>query len=250
MRQTIELLKRKQEIETRVTEVARMRDSLNDDIKKMHRVLALGAAELEDKSSKLADAERFLKEQAAERQRDSEDIKRMQARLGSLTKNKEFNAAVREIDNKKNSVKEKEEQIGKLKEEIARYREGIESAESILDENRREVSDEEGKRRGELERLTAEIEEVGAERHAVEADLPKAVVRKYRRIAKAREGLAVVPVRDGQCTGCNRQVPPQLRIILLRANTLETCPICSRYMYVPDEELARYATDPNGASSA
>ena len=38
----------------------------------------------------------------------------------------------------------------------------------------------------------------------------------------------------GTCRGCNRQIPPQMAIILVRANTIENCPNCNRIIYVPE----------------
>ena len=33
------------------------------------------------------------------------------------------------------------------------------------------------------------------------------------------------------CRGCNRNIPPQLSIVLQRADSVETCPNCNRIIY-------------------
>ena len=217
-----------------------MRDTLNDKLAKLHAILAHRASELEEKREKLGEAERFARERREELQTERQHVKRVHSRLGSLTKSKEFNAAVREIETLKRSSKAKEEEIAKLNEEIERFRVAVESEEAELEGNRKELAEEESRNAEELERLGGEIDDVSAELEGLEDQLAKPILRRYRRIASCRDGIAVVEVREGQCTGCNRQVQPQLRVRLLKGETLESCPVCSRYVYVPDDELHRY----------
>ncbi len=42
------------------------------------------------------------------------------------------------------------------------------------------------------------------------------------------------PVVGMTCRGCNRNVPPQLAIILQRADSIETCPNCHRIIYAAE----------------
>jgi len=240
---TIRRLIELQAIDDKVTEVERERRSKSDKLERLRQFLAQRAAELAEKRDKLTEVERFLNELVVEAQQLNDNVKRAQARLGAVTKTKEYNAAQREIDAQKKNVKQKEEEIEKLKEEIAKFREAYESDEGELQKKRAEVEAVEQESSGDLERLTAEVAKRAADRDLVAKDLPSSIVRRYRRIADHRDGRAVVEVRDGQCTGCNRQVPPQLRIILLKRNTLETCPFCSRFIYAPDDEIHRYTTE-------
>ena len=82
-------------------------------------------------------------------------------------------------------------------------------------------------------------------REEVIPELPKQIYNKYKRISKRREGLAVVPVIDGSCSGCRRHIRPQQYNILLRAETLEHCPSCTRVVYIPAEQAE---ADLNGES--
>lgn len=237
---TIRRLIELQAIDDKVTEVERERRSLSDKLERLQAFLAQRGAELTDKRDKLTEVERFLNELIVEAQQLNENVKRAQARLGAVTKTKEYNAAQREIDAQKKNVKQKEEEIEKLKEEIAKFRVGYEADDSELASKRAEVLAIQQQSSGDIERLRAEVDKRASERDGVAKDLPTGIVRRYRRIADARDGVAVVAVRDGQCTGCNRQLPPQLRIILLKRNSLETCPFCSRFIYAPEDEIQRY----------
>jgi hypothetical protein len=46
-----------------------------------------------------------------------------------------------------------------------------------------------------------------------------------------RRGLALAPVSNGTCRGCNMNIPPQLFNVLQRGTTIETCPYCHRIIY-------------------
>jgi predicted nucleic acid-binding Zn-ribbon protein len=46
------------------------------------------------------------------------------------------------------------------------------------------------------------------------------------------------------CKGCNRNIPPQLFIVLQRAESIETCPNCNRIIY------SSAAVNPPAASPA
>jgi predicted nucleic acid-binding Zn-ribbon protein len=45
-------------------------------------------------------------------------------------------------------------------------------------------------------------------------------------------GLAVVPVKDAVCHGCNVNLPPQLYNELFRCDSLRFCPNCQRIIYI------------------
>ena len=57
------------------------------------------------------------------------------------------------------------------------------------------------------------------------------LLAKYENIRRRRAGIALAPVVGGTCRGCNRNIPPQLNIVLQRADTIEICPNCQRIIY-------------------
>ena len=46
-----------------------------------------------------------------------------------------------------------------------------------------------------------------------------------------RRGLAVAPVQNGTCQGCNMNIPPQLFNQLQRGDSIELCATCNRIIY-------------------
>ncbi len=57
------------------------------------------------------------------------------------------------------------------------------------------------------------------------------LLAKYENIKRRRAGVAIAQVVGMTCKGCHRNIPPQLAIVLARANSIETCPSCHRIIY-------------------
>jgi hypothetical protein len=57
------------------------------------------------------------------------------------------------------------------------------------------------------------------------------LLSKYENIKRRRAGVAIAQVVGSSCSGCHRNIPPQLVITLQRANSIETCPSCHRIIY-------------------
>ncbi|HYQ82359.1 MAG TPA: C4-type zinc ribbon domain-containing protein, partial [Anaeromyxobacteraceae bacterium] len=70
-----------------------------------------------------------------------------------------------------------------------------------------------------------------ARRAEVSKKVDPGLLAKYENIRRRRAGIAVAPVVGGTCRGCNRNIPPQLNIVLQRADTIEICPNCQRIIY-------------------
>ncbi len=245
MRTIVSALVTLQAIDNEVRQVARVRDDLNAQIDHLHAIVAKMEAGLAEKRGRLADAERWYREKNDELLADQEKVRKAKGRLTGVTKPKEYQATIREIEALRKSNAQKEEEILKLLEAIEEFKRGIARDEEESEKVRAEVTALQQANAGRLEELDAQIAQVGERRTAVEENVPAAILKRYKLIASRRDGVAVVEAVDGQCLGCFRRVPPQMYNILLKGETLETCPTCSRFVFVPESVgLARSAQPP------
>jgi len=84
------------------------------------------------------------------------------------------------------------------------------------------------------ERMAALKDEVGRElaaREEIAVDLDASLRKRYDKILDRRQGLAVVEIVAGSCTGCNMRIPPQLVIEVLKSGAVKACPSCQRIIY-------------------
>ncbi len=171
------------------------------------------------------------------RQKQEEEMRAEEAQLirarqkSALVKNvKEHMATERELQATRRLQQEHEDEVLKLMEAVETARKSIAQHEADLEALRVHVASEEQVaqvRVGELEReLVSERKLRAVAAGRVRPD----VLKKYSAI-KMRRGLAIVPVKNGTCQGCNMNIPPQLFNILQRGNSIELCGNCNRIIY-------------------
>ncbi|MDE2659416.1 MAG: C4-type zinc ribbon domain-containing protein [Acidobacteriota bacterium] len=72
------------------------------------------------------------------------------------------------------------------------------------------------------------------------AGLPEEIAARYERI-RAREGIAVVPVRDGRCSACNVRLRPQVLEEIHAGRSILACEPCARILFLEAEPAAKSA---------
>lgn len=207
------------------------------------RVEALLASE----RAQLAETERYYAEQKGQLEQDEENVSGAKHKLAQAKNSKEYMAAQRETESRRDGVASREAEITKLVE-------AIEAKKKVLAERAKSVDDVRAsvEKDGELARARiAEIEEkiaaIRAERDGLARDVRPEVLKRYSGI-RIRRGLAVVGVRNGTCQGCNMNIPPQLYNVLQRGTSIETCPSCHRIIYW--EDLMKDTGDSKGGASS
>jgi hypothetical protein len=79
------------------------------------------------------------------------------------------------------------------------------------------------------------LDELDMDRKNVSGLVDSQLFKKYLVIKEQhQEGLAVVPVKDAVCHGCNVNLPPQLYNELFRYDSLKFCPNCQRIIYLKE----------------
>ena len=209
------------------------RQDLQAKIERLKELLALMEAGLEEKKAKLAEATRWYNDKNLELKADQEKVDRAKQKLQTVTKNKEYMAMQKEIESLRKVNLGREEEILKLLEATEQFKASIAEEQQKIKELNGEVKAEEASNAERIAELNSEIGEIDARKATVTKDIKAALLSRYRRIFKARNGLAVIPVRNGACTGCNFAVPPQQHVRVQKGNTLETCRNCSRIIYWP-----------------
>jgi len=174
--------------------------------------------------------ERRGQEQMLAMERDK--VKKWEGRLSEIRTPREYAALSREIDIAKKTNESVSEQVKVLSAEAEEIQKSIEGLQEKLDEKEAGAQEELEK----LSRSQAEFEKRLAELEARRGDLAQkvepALLARYENIRKRRGGVAVTQVVGNTCRGCNRNIPPQMAIILARANSIENCPNCNRIIYV------------------
>jgi predicted nucleic acid-binding Zn-ribbon protein len=165
---------------------------------------------------------------------ERDKVKKWEGRLGEIRTPREYAALSREIDIAKKANETQSEQAKVLSAAAAEIR-------GALDERAGALSEREIAAKAELADLEAKaaeyrekLKDLAARRAESAKIVDPGLLSRYENIKRRRAGVAVAPVIGSTCRGCNRNIPPQLSIVLQRVDSIEACPNCHRIIYSAD----------------
>jgi len=176
--------------------------------------------------------ERRGQEQMVAMERDK--VKKWEGRLAEIRTPREYAALSREIEIAKKTNEAVTEQVKLLTAQAEEVQKAIEALQEKLDEKEAGAQEELEQlihSQAEFEKRTRVLDERRAD---LATKVEPALLARYENIRKRRGGVAVTQVVGNTCRGCNRNIPPQMAIILARANSIENCPNCNRIIYVAE----------------
>ncbi len=158
-------------------------------------------------------------------------LSRRKRRLLEMKNNREYQACLREVDNIKREIKEKEDQLLELMTSLEALNEEIQSGEKELELRKEEYE----RRKGELEKKAVELDKklkaFDVERKKISKKIDPGLLKKFNFIKDKRNGIAVAPVDNGVCQVCHMNIPPQTFIELQKNEKMHNCPNCQRFIY-------------------
>jgi predicted nucleic acid-binding Zn-ribbon protein len=186
---------------------------------------------------KIEAAEGKRRELEAELADELSRIKERQSKMMQVQTNREYQSLLKEIEDGKKNIKEKEE-------EVVRIMEGSEADAKIKAEQESLVKQEEkelAEQSSEVKKLAGKIEGQKAKfvskRDALAKEIKAPVLRKYDLLRTRRNGKAVVGVVNGVCQGCFMSIPPQQFNDIMKGDRILNCPTCQRILYhMPEKE--------------
>jgi hypothetical protein len=206
---------------------------------------------IEAAEAPLRDAVRLLTELASaveaqtkerrDRERDLEihegQTEKLRARLSELKTNKEYQAHLFEIEMANKRKGEIEEQILLLMERLDKGQQEVRQAQARKTEAEQRAAKEKARLETVSAGLVSELAELEQKRRASVAQLDSKLLARYQKLKAARKDLAVAPLRNGICSGCRLQLPPQLVAEVKRSDELQSCTYCQRILYWDGEPV-------------
>jgi predicted nucleic acid-binding Zn-ribbon protein len=234
LEEQIKLLVELQGLDTQILRREKDLFEMPEDLKKLDDMFKSKMTNLKalEESLKLLVVKRKDRENDLESKEGS--IKKLQSQLYQLKTNKEYTTMQEEIARIKadNSLIEEDiirifDQIDAENGKIAKEKEFLKGEEVKLNEEKRKVEEE-------TKKLSAEVGALKSQRGALAEKIDKAVLTKYDRILKGKDGLAVVPVIGGSCQGCFRILPSQVIHEIKMKKDLVVCESCARILYIEE----------------
>ncbi len=243
MKQTLITLIRLQACDRRIQEIQNRQADAPARLRSLEEALqaeesALGA-ELEYLEA------RKKARRALEREIDELEQKAIKAqrKLTQIKSNKEYQAALKEIDDLKYQKTGLEDRVLEIMEEMETLEARAASARKRIKQAKAHYKEDHRRLQAELSSLAKELEGLQAKRSRLCQGVEPKWLQRYEAIRAHKEGLAVSPVIKEVCQACHLGIPPQKFRELIRCEDLMSCPNCKRIIYWgEDKELSAVQT--------
>jgi len=229
MNNTLKFLIKLQEIDRQLFEIEEKKGSLPEQVEKLESQAGSIKTELEDTRSTLEGNEKELTTIKGNLMDYAEKVKKYQDQLYLVTTNREYDALTNEIEAVKSNILEMEERQLVLETEIASLEENISSSEeqSSAFVEELEANRDELKEKSDL--TDARQLELEAARKKLVGKIGERYLRKYNRILNARR-RAVVAIERSACSGCHKQLSPQIIYEIQQMDAFIECENCGRIL--------------------
>jgi predicted nucleic acid-binding Zn-ribbon protein len=235
MKEQIKVLVKLQHLDT---ESARITSALNEVTKKLENIDS-GLNEIEQTIKNQESIADELKKQYRDYESDAKvnlaRNKKNQEKLRAVKTNKEYQSLLKEIEDVKTKT-------SSIEDKMLECLDRMDEIEKIIATKKNEHSQLSEQIKIEKETIEQEagidkkkLNEIHINRDQVSELLDAELFNKYEKIKGQHQGgLAVVPVKDAVCHGCNVNLPPQLYNELFRYDSLKFCPNCQRIIYLKE----------------
>jgi len=230
VREELEKLTRLQDLDLKIDRARKLVSSAPQAFSQLENEFQTESATLEQAKKAKDDFEKQKRQLETENMMDSDRIKNIEARLNSVTNNKEFHAASKEAEKAKKLISDRAKAVSELTDKILAQVTIVTEGQTKLDGLKAQMESkksEVGSRIGEADK---EIAAYAGDRASMASQINPPLMSKYNRI-RTRYSDAIVAVTNGHCSSCNLALPPQMYIQVQKGLELISCPSCQRLLF-------------------
>jgi predicted nucleic acid-binding Zn-ribbon protein len=158
-------------------------------------------------------------------------IEKSHVKLSNIKSNKEYAAALKEIEDLKKIKFDTEDKIIHIMEKIEETEKEIETQEQTVQDLKTKSDRDRKEIEKELLLLDLDLKGLEQNRDDLVKALDQDLWKRYLLLKERRGGLAVTSVIGGVCQTCHMGLPPQKFNELLKGDAIMSCPYCHRIIY-------------------
>ncbi len=240
-----------QALDLRIHELTEQQRKLPVQIEAAEVPAREAAAQLERAKKSLEDQQKLRRDRERDLELQESQVEKFRARLAELKTNKEYQAALFEIEMANKRKREVEDGVLSIMETIEKLQAQVKEGEALL----KDADAASQTKKQELEtlqaRLAADLGQLSDQQKAKMAGISKDLLDRYLKFrSSGKKDQAVVPVRGGICTGCRLQLPPQLVAEVKRGESVQSCSYCHRILFFESDPTAQPGSAPEAPSLA
>jgi hypothetical protein len=208
------------DIDAELKQIPQSLEELRDNVQTLETMLAHERQQLEE-------AEQLKVQQGTELKERNEGLQRARKKVAQASSIREADAGEREVEANRRSIKEREDELGRIGQAIEAKTASLAEREKDFEEAKSVLQSKEGSSQIRIAELEEQRGKLLNGRDDLAARVPKPIIKRYERLKTGITNVVII-IKDGTCTACRMALPPQLTIELQRANELHQCPHCRR----------------------
>lgn len=166
-------------------------------------------------------------------------IEKSKGKLTNIKSNKEYSAALKEIEELEREKNYREDRILEIMEQADVIEAQCAAIEKEKEATKKQYEADQKAIQAEMAALEEELKQYEAENVRIRVEIDDALLKKYDYIKERKEGIGLSAVVKGICQGCHMGIPPQKFNELMRGDVLMNCPHCMRIIYWGEDERYR-----------
>lgn len=172
-------------------------------------------------------------------------IEKSSIKLSNVKSNKEYTAALKEIEDLKAMQFSLEDKILKYMEDTENLEKDLQSRKKKRQEAAAEAEKMTIVMQEEIKELDKQLEALQQQRPHLIEGVEKSLLKTYSLLMERKGGQAVAAVVRGVCQACHIGLPPQDFNNLLKGDAILTCPHCNRLIYWGEDQEFQAETKGN-----
>ena len=201
------------------------------DLAKKEKAFNERRASIDELKEKIEAAETQRRDLESDLTDELNRIKERQSKMMQVQTNREYQSLLKEIEDGKKSIKEKEEEIVRIMEVSEANAKIMAEQESLIKDEQKELAEKKAKVQKHAEQVEGKKAKIVVKRDAKAKNVNTSALRKYDMLRTRRNGKAVVGVVNGVCQGCFMSIPPQHFNNILKGDRMLNCPTCQRILF-------------------
>lgn len=228
----VEQLRKVQDLDSQMLEFERAKGDIPQKLEQLEAERERDRADINTAKAKREKLESERRQLEKEIAFDRESFKKFEEKIQTLDSNEAYQAAQKELDGRKQIIRQKEEEALRLMEEAETISKKISQLEADFSEIGKKYEEQEAELKKRVDQIEKDTADLRAQREEAAKDIDKGLLSKYEQIFKRRDGIGVVSVVNEICQGCFMGIPPQL-VNNARAGRegVQVCPNCHRIIY-------------------
>jgi hypothetical protein len=206
-------------------------EALPSSAKKAEAAAAKLKIELDSVTLKKSTSEQVKRAAESDIADERAKLRKWEARSNDIRGEREATALNAEIGGAKRHIRQQEDVVLEQMEAIEAAEKDLAALSKKHSAAIHEAAQEWAKVADEMTALKQELVSSSSSRAAILAQLPAPVVKRYETIAGRKQGVgvAIISARD-VCGACSCTVPPQLSLLVMKGQVIESCPSCLRLL--------------------